>query len=43
MNINIKTNNDVDHDDDCKVTNCSPNPKEIRSRNGPNKPNTINL
>ena len=27
----------------CKVTNCSPDPKEIESGNGPNKPNTINL
>ena len=27
----------------CKVTNCSPNPKEIGNGNGPNKPNTINL
>ena len=29
--------------DMCKVTNCSPDPKEIGSGNGPNKPNTINL
>ena len=27
----------------CKVTNCSPDPKEIGSGNGLNKPNTINL
>ena len=27
----------------CKVTNCSSDPKEIGSGNGPNKPNTINL
>ena len=27
----------------CKVTNCSLDPKEIGSGNGPNKPNTINL
>ena len=29
--------------DYCKVTNCSQDPKEIGSGNGPNKPNTINL
>ena len=29
--------------DMCKVRNCSPDPKEIGSGNGPNKPNTINL
>ena len=28
---------------DCKVTNCSPNPKDIENGNEPNKPNTINL
>ena len=25
----------------CRVTNCSPNPKELGNK--PNKPNTINL
>ena len=38
-----KRSSSIEYNDICKVTNYSPNPKEIGNGNGPNKPNTINL